>query len=193
MKRILCIFALLTVAGIFLTRAYAAPASESESRHHRFSNESLRGTYVSKFSGTNSGGDGTLEGKSLAPLQGIGQIVADGEGHFSGTQTANILFNTDGSPTSSGACPGPFGVCTAICTTKLNGTYTVNSDGTGSTTATATPTGSDPRCGPAGGFTTASDIILQSSKHLVFVGTDFDSTVGGEATRQETEKEFHFP
>ena len=74
-------------------------------------------------------------------------------------------------------------MCTAICTTTLNGTYTVNPDGTGTTTATATPTGGDLRCG-SGAFTTTSDIILQSSRHLVFVGTDFDATVGGQATGQ---------
>jgi hypothetical protein len=76
-------------------------------------------------------------------------------------------------------------VCTAICTTTLSGTYTVNPDGIGTTTATATPTGNDLRCGPKTGFTTTSDIILQSSKHLVFVGTDFDATVSGQASRQQ--------
>ena len=33
-----------------------------------FSNADLHGTYVVKFQGTNSGGDGALEGKSLAPV-----------------------------------------------------------------------------------------------------------------------------
>jgi len=149
-----------------------------------FSNASLNGTYVVKFQGTNSGGDGALEGQSLAPVNGVGQLIADGKGNFTGTQTANILFNTNGTPTSSGSCPGPFGVCTAICTTKLKGTYTINPDESGTTTAKATPVVSDPRCGPSAGFITTSDIILQSSWHLVFVGTDFDATVGGQATQQ---------
>jgi hypothetical protein len=152
---------------------------------HHFSNASLHGTYVVKFQGTNSGGDGTLEGKSLAPVNGVGELIADGHGHFTGTQTANILFNTDGTPTSSPSCSPPGSGCTGICTTTLSGTYAVNPDGTGTTTATATPVaGSDVRCGPSSGFSTSSDIILQSSRHLVFVGTDFDATVGGQATRQ---------
>jgi len=176
---------LIGIPALALSILVLAGVCRADDHGHHFSNKSLRGTYVVKFQGTNSGGDGALEGKSLAPVNGVGELIADGKGHFTGMQTANILFNTDGTPTSSGSCPGPFGVCTAICTTKLSGTYTVNPDGTGTTTATATPTASDPRCGPSIGFTTTSDIILQSSKHLVFVGTDFDATVGGQATRQQ--------
>jgi hypothetical protein len=183
MTKFVCISALLAFGVLAL-----ALDSQADGGHHHFShfsNESLHGTYVTKFQGTNSGGDGTLEGGSLAPVNGIGELIADGKGHFTGTQTANILFNTNGNPTSSGSCPGPFGVCTAICTTKLSGTYAINPDGTGTTTATAIPIGSDPRCGPSTGFTTTSDIILQSSERLVFVGTDFDASIGGQATRQD--------
>jgi hypothetical protein len=151
-----------------------------------FSNKSLHGTYVVKFQGTNSGSSGPPEGTSLAPINGVGVLTADGKGNFTGTQTANILFNSNGTPTAAvpGPCPGPFAVCTAICTTTLSGTYTINPDGTGTTSAHATPTGTDLRCGPPGGFDTTSDIILQSPSHLVFVGTDFDTTVGGQATLQ---------
>jgi hypothetical protein len=176
---------ILALAGVCRADDHDHDRDHGHRHGHHFSNRSLRGTYVTKFQGTNSGGDGTLEGKSLAPVNGVGQLIADGEGHFTGTQTTNILFNTDGTPTSSGSCPGPFGVCTAICTTTLKGTYTINPDGTGTTSADATPTGTDPRCGPKGGFDTTSYIILQSSNHLVFVGTDFDATIGGQATRQE--------
>ena len=178
---------LLSISALALGIVAVVPVCRADGHGKTFSDESLRGTYVGRFQGTNSGGDGTLEGKSLAPVNGVSLINADGDGHFTGTQTANILFNTDGNPTaeSRGPCPGPFGVCTAICTTALKGTYTVNPDGTGSITATATPTGTDIRCGPKSGFTTTSDIILRSSRHLVFVGTDFDSTIGGEATLQQ--------
>ena len=69
-------------------------ALETRAVDVHFSNADLHGTYVVKFQGTNSGGDGALEGKSLAPLNGVGQLMADGKGHFAGTQTANILFNT---------------------------------------------------------------------------------------------------
>ncbi len=179
MKIPVCMAALLALS--ILPFAHVAQAGGGG---HTFSNKSLKGTYVVNFQGTNSGGDGTLTGKSLGPINGAGVLISDGKGNFTGTQTANILFNTDGTPTSSGSCPGPFGVCTAICTTSLVGTYSVNPDGTGTTTATATPTVSDPRCGSPSGFTTTSDIFMQSKKHLVFVGTDFDETVGGQATRQ---------
>jgi len=184
---------LIVISAAVLAIVTITAVCRADGFHEGFSNKSLHGVYVVKFQGTNSGGDGTLEGESLAPVNGVGLINADGDGHFTGMQTANILFNTSGSPTaaSPGPCPGPFGVCTAICTTTLKGTYTVNPDGTGSITATAIPSGTDLRCGPKSGFTTSSDIILKSPRHLVFVGTDFDSTVGGEATRQEREKEFH--
>lgn len=175
---------LLGIPALALGILAFAGVCRADDHSHPFSNKSLKGTYAVKFQGTNSGGGGELEGASLAPINGVGKLIADGNGHFTGSQTANILFNTNGVPTSSGNCPGPFGVCTAICTTTLSGTYTINPDGTGTTSATATPVGSDPRCGPTDGFTTTSDIILQSSKQLVFVGTDFDATVGGEATRQ---------
>jgi len=178
---------LLSISALALGVVAVATVCRADGRGKPFSNKSLHGTYVVKFQGTNSGGDGALEGASLAPVNGVGELVADGKGHFTGMQTANILFNTNGNPTaaSPGPCPGPFGVCTAICTTTLSGTYTVNPDGTGTTSATAIPTSGDLRCGPATGFTTTSDIILQSSKHLVFVGTDFDATVGGQATLQQ--------
>jgi hypothetical protein len=175
---------LIGIPALALSMLALAGVCRADGHHHHFSNSSLQGTYVVRFQGTNSGAGGKVEGASLAPVNGVGQLIADGNGHFTGTQTANILFNTDGLLTSSGSCPGPFGVCTAICTTTLSGTYTVNADGTGTTTATATPVGSDPRCGPSTGFSTTSDVILQSSNHLVFVGTDFDATVGGQATRQ---------
>lgn len=155
---------LVIISGAVLAIVAVTAVCRADGSHEGFSNKSLHGVYVVKFQGTNSGGDGTLEGESLAPVNGVGLIKADGDGHFTGMQTANILFNTNGSPTaaSPGPCPGPFGVCTAVCTTTLKGTYTVNPDGTGSITATAIPSGTDLRCGPKSGFTTSSDIILKS-------------------------------
>jgi hypothetical protein len=171
--------------AILLALAFTGVTRAAESELRRFSSNSLRGTYAVTFEGTSSGGGGTITGDSLAPINGVGVLTADGKGNFTGSQTANILFNTNGVPTSSSSCPSSFPACDAICTTSLVGTYTINSDGTGATTATATPSaGSDPRCGPSGGFTTTSAIVLQTPKHLLFVGTDFDSTVRGEATRE---------
>jgi hypothetical protein len=170
--------------GVFAVLSAVAVSGLSRASGRHFSNSSLKGTYVVVFRGTTSGSSSTSQGTSLAPENGVGTLVPDGKGSFTGTETANILFNTAGAPTSSPTCPSSFPTCTAVCALTLSGTYTVNSDGSGTTTATATPAGgSDPRCGSTTGFTTTSTIVLQSSKHLVFVGTDPDSTVIGEATR----------
>jgi hypothetical protein len=171
---------LLTFAMLLLTGLSAAQSGRRAPTP--FSNTSLSGPYAVSFHGVNSGGDTTVTGESLAPLNGVGLLNADGNGHFTGTQTANIMYNTNGVPTASANCPSGASACDAICTTTLTGTYTINPDGTGTTTATATPAAnSDPRCGPSSGFTTTSSIVMSSPNHLVFVGTDFDSTIGGTA------------
>jgi hypothetical protein len=151
-----------------------------------FSNSSLRGTYAESFHGWVSGGDADVTGTSLGPQGGVGLLNADGKGNYTGTQTANILYNSNGNPTSPSACGGGNNAhIDAICTYNLSGTYSVNSDGTGTTTATATPVSdSDCRCGPASGFSTTSSFVMQSSRSLSFVGTDLDATVIGHAERQ---------
>ncbi|MBV8359511.1 MAG: hypothetical protein JO189_16470 [Deltaproteobacteria bacterium] len=161
-------------------------AGENDYKPSGFSNASLRGKYVVSFHGWVSGGDGAVTGHSLAPQNGVGLLIADGRGNFTGTQTANILYNSNGVPTSPSACGGsPISGSTAICTYDLAGTYTVKSDGTGTTTATATPVaGSDCRCGPLVGFTTTDSFVMESPDDLSIVGTDFDATVIGHAHRQ---------
>jgi hypothetical protein len=151
-----------------------------------YSNATLHGTYVVRFQGWVSGGDGAVTGESLGPQFGVGVLKADGKGNFTGTETANILYNTNGNPTSASACGGSSTqATTAVCTTTLVGTYVVNSDGTGSTTATATPvSGSDCRCGPPSGFTTTTYFIMDGHNRLSIVGTDSDATLSGEANRQ---------
>jgi len=171
--------------GVLLVTA-GVHAGEADHKHHPFSNESLHGKYVVSFHGWVSGGDGAVTGQSLGPQNGVGLLTADGHGHFTGTQTANILYNSNGVPTSSSACGGSStSGSTAICTDDLTGTYTVNPDGTGTTTATATPAaGSDCRCGPPAGFTTTGSFVMESPDELSIVGTDFDVTVTGHAHRQ---------
>lgn len=180
----------LTFALLVTIILMATGVGLADDHHHdrdQFSNKSLKGNYTVIFRGTNSGSSGPSQGTSLAPVNGVGLLTADGNGNFTGSQTANILFNTNGQPTSGSSCPNNFPTCDAICTTTLTGTYSINSDGTGTTTATATPVaGSDSRCGPAGGFTTTSYIVMQGRDHLVFVGTDLDSTVRGTATHQDS-------
>lgn len=164
-----------------------ATTSRADDHGGHFSNANLHGTYVVSFHGWVSGGDGAVTGQSLGPQNGVGVLKADGRGNFSGTETANILYNTNGNPTAPAACGGSSTTTSdAICTTNLAGTYLVNPDGTGTTTATATPVaGSDCRCGPPTGFTTSSSFVMRTPNHLAIVGTDLDATVIGEARRQE--------
>ncbi len=165
---------------------FFASAGRADSHHRNFSNASLRGTYIVSFHGWVSGGGGTVTGQSLGPQNGVGVLKADGQGNFTGTETANILYNTNGNPTASSACGGSSTIPgDAICTTSLTGTYSVNPDGTGTTTATATPVaGSDCRCGPVSGFTTSNSFVMSTPEQLTIVGTDLDATVSGEAHRQ---------
>jgi hypothetical protein len=156
--------------------------------HHRgagFSNASLQGNYVVSFQGWISGGGGTVTGTSLAPQNGTGLLIADGQGNFTGTETANILYNSGGVPTSPSACGGSSSSPSdTICSYNLTGTYSVNSDGTGTTSATATPvTGSDCRCGS--GSPTSGSFVMQSSDDVTMVGTDLDATVIAHAHRQD--------
>jgi hypothetical protein len=161
-------------------------AGDNDNKTGEFSNASLHGKYVVSFHGWVSGGGSAVTGQSLGPQNGVGLLIADGQGNFTGTQTANILYNSNGVPTSSSACGGSFtSGSTAICTDDLTGTYTVKSDGTGTTTATATPVaGSDCRCGPSTGFTTTASFVMASHEDLSIVGTDFDVTVAGHAHLQ---------
>jgi hypothetical protein len=161
-------------------------ASGEDPHKGGFSKSNLHGSYVESFHGWVSGGDGAVTGTSLGPENGVGLLIADGNGNYTGTETANILYNSNGNPTSPSACGGSSSSgIDAICAYNLTGTYSVNSDGTGTTTATVTPvTGSDCRCGPSLGFTASSSFVMQSSESLTFVGTDLDATVIGQAIRQ---------
>jgi hypothetical protein len=171
-----------------------------------FSNASFSGTYLVSFDGDIRGGLEAITGESLAPLNVVGSITADGNGHFQGSGTANILFNTNGIATTSPTCSSGGGEggdpsnCDAICPEQVVGTYAINADGTGTATETVTPTqtgsqteswpqNSDPRCGPAGGFTTTTSIVLSSPDHIAFVGTDPRATIRGTATKQQSTQE----
>jgi hypothetical protein len=171
-------FGILIAAGI-------VQAGETDHNVRGFSNASLKGRYVVSFHGWVSGGGGAVTGQSLGPQNGVGLLIADGHGNFTGTETANILYNSNGVPTSPSACGGsPISSIDAICTYDLTGTYAVRSDGAGTTIATATPVaGSDCRCGSAG-FTTTESFVMESDDDLSIVGTDLDATVIGHAHRQ---------
>ena len=155
--------------------------------HHEgsgFSNASLQGKYVVSFHGWVSGGGGAVTGNSLGPQNGAGLLIADGHGNFTGTETANTLYNSNGVPTAPSACGGSSSNASdAICTYSLTGIYSVNSDGTGTTTATPV-TGSDCRCGSSAGFTTTGSLVMESADDLTMVGTDLDATVIAHAHRQ---------
>jgi hypothetical protein len=175
----------LTAAVLVLASSVFVSSGHTQGR--RFSNRSLHGTYQVSFHGWVSGGDGDVTGQSLGPQNGVGLLTADGDGNFSDIVTANILYNTDGDPTSPSACGGSSNAHTAaVCNLNIVGTYSVNGDGTGTTTGTATPApGSDCRCGASSGFSTTSSFVMRSPRQLSFVGTDLDATVSGEAVRRE--------
>src|SRR5215470_6093855 len=78
-------------------------AQETSHQTQGFSNASLHGKYVESFHGWVSGGDGAVTGQSLGPQNGVGLLIADGHGHFTGTETANILYNSNGVPSSPSA------------------------------------------------------------------------------------------
>jgi hypothetical protein len=177
--------AILVVGLGMLCLVGTAQAHEGHHWGRGFSNASLQGKYVVSFHGWVSGG-GVATGASLGPQNGAGLMTADGQGNFTGTQTANILYNSSGVPTAPSACGDSSTTPSdAICTYSLAGTYSVNLDGTGTTTATATPvTGSDCRCGPAAGVTTTGSLVMDSADDLTIVGTDPDMTVIAHAHRQ---------
>jgi hypothetical protein len=130
-------------------------------------------------------GSAAVTGQSLGPQNGVGLLIADGHGNFTGTQTANILYNSNGVPTAPSACGSSYsGASDAICTYHLTGTYAVHPDGTGTTTAMAMPVaGSDCRCGSAG-FITTESFVMESDGDLSIIGTDLDATVIGHAHKQ---------
>jgi hypothetical protein len=110
----------------------------------------LNGSYAAIFSGWLITNDGQQ------PFAGTGIVIADGDGHLTGTETVNL----------SGVA----------CDYKLSGTYTIAGDGTG-TDALSFTNGSPGGC-QSGSFTQSlvvagdGDLVLLSNTNFPDVATE---------------------
>jgi hypothetical protein len=132
-----------------------------ESRHGEgggFSNASLQGNYVVSFYGWVSG---TVASASLGRQNGL-LLIADGQVISLGPKPPTRCTTPTGfrPPCQLVKTVPPPGVTLFAPTINLTGTYSVNSDGTGTTPVTATPAArGDCRCGSSSGFTTAGSWV----------------------------------
>lgn len=121
-------FAVLVPVVMFVLFGSDAQQALAEGRGS-FSDASLHGSYSCRsYAGFINVAPGTVNppGINVAELE---RLVFDGAGNLTGTQTANVIFNT-------------------ICNYSESGNYSVQADGTGSIRATPTLQQSDPNCGP---------------------------------------------
>jgi hypothetical protein len=109
-----------------------------------FSLASIRGSYAGIFEGKIN------TGNELLPILGTGIFVADGKGNLTGHETYTVV--------------------TTPCEASISGTYAVNPDGSGTDSATFTP--STPGC--TGGSYTQSLAIAQSGQLVVLSNTNGD-------------------
>lgn len=155
MKRLMIGFMLLGACICSLTLLAREDGHEKD-RH--FSLESIRGPYGLRFSGSIINASGFS-----GPITGTGQIVADGRGTFTGSETFNVTGTV---------CEGP-----------INGTYTVNSDGTGTVSFGFTPgSGSSKSC--PSGTSTLSHVLVDEGNEIWLSQTDANKVVSGEARKQ---------
>jgi hypothetical protein len=124
-----------------------------------FSKRRIRGSYASTFQGS------VIQGSSLLPINGTAVFTADGDGNISGYES----FAFDGT------------ICTDV-TSK--GTYTVNPDGSGTTSFTFT--GSTPDCS---GTYTQSLAIAESGRIVVLNNTNAGNQIS-ETWRQQNSSPF---
>jgi len=118
----------------------------NDGRPGNCSQRTLNGSYGDTFSGTIVG---------FGPIAGIGVTNFDGRGHFTGTDTVNI--------NGSGGIPE-----------MSTGTYTVNSDCTGSTVQTF----------PDGRVVSLSLVIISHGKEYLFLNTAPGVVITGSSKRQ---------
>jgi len=119
-----------------------------------FSTRSIKGTYASSFQGS------VIDGSLLLPINGTAVLTADGKGNISGRES--FVFNGT--------------TCTNV-TSK--GIYTVNADGSGTTSFVFT--GSSPACS---GTYTQTLAIAESGKTVVFNNTNANNQIS-EIWRQQ--------
>lgn len=112
-----------------------------------FSKRSIRGSYASTFQGS------VIQGSSLLPINGTAVFTADGKGNIRGHES--FVFNGT--------------ICTDVSST---GTYTVNPDGSGTTSFTFTS--STPDCS---GTYTQSLAIAKSGTIVVLNNTNAENQI----------------
>lgn len=107
----------------------------SAAERNGFSNHSFRGSYALGIIGTVI---------SVGPVAGTGRLTSDGNGNFAGTET--ISYGV-----------GP-------CVLTLIGTYSVNSDGTGTGSATVTSALGGPLCTSGNAATVDFSFVLSGAR-----------------------------
>jgi hypothetical protein len=138
------------IAACAITMLFAASASAGGG----FSKRSIKGTYASTFQGF------VIDSGSLLPINGTAVITADGKGKISGHES--FVFNGT--------------ICTDVAST---GTYTVNPDGSGTTSVTFT--GSSSACS---GAYTQSLAIAESGSIVVLNNTNTANQISETWRRQ---------
>ena len=107
-----------------------------------FSARTIKGTYASTFQGS------VINGSTLEPINGTAVLTSDGKGNITGKES--FVFNGT--------------TCTGV---SSKGTYTVNADGSGTTSFVFT--GGSPACS---GTYTQSLVIAESGKVVVLNNTN---------------------
>ena len=141
---------LLTVAA---AGALIAVRSAKAPAGFGFSKRSIRGSYASTFQGS------VIQGSSLLPINGTAVLTADGNGNISGHES--FVFNGT--------------ICADVAST---GTYTVNPDGSGTTSFKFTST---PECS---GTYTQSLALAESGSIVVLNNTNAGNQIS-EIWRQQ--------
>lgn len=177
------------LTGLILIATASIPVQASAQSVLGYTNRNLRGTYVFRTQGWNRGNSGSQAlGDSLGPFHAVGMFKADGSGNLSGTETVNVILNTNGTPTTPAGCnDSSTDPSATVCINNLSGAYSINDDGTGVWTITKTPVpGSDCRCG---GATTQFTIILEGGPHeasdrVLYATQSSAMTASGQADRR---------
>jgi len=151
--------ALAAISALVLMAACGSSNSGPPPNQQGFSNSSLSGTYVFSFFGTD-----VSSPSGAFPFAVVGQLVADGKGHFT---SGTVDVNDPGIATVIGSNNSLF---PAVSTT---GSYSVATDGRATGTITLSISGTN-------GVPMGLDFVLMTSSHGLI--TRFDSNGSGSGT-----------
>lgn len=112
----------------------------------------LNANFAFGFAGT------VISGPATGPIAGTGIFAFTSAGTLTGTETFNAIGT--------------------VCTGTLSGTYTLNTDGTGTITVTFTST----TCGSMAGH--SSFVLSSAQDRMDLVGTDSFQVTSGAANKQ---------